>query len=91
MEKIEETLESRDSTHGDFVDQAECAQRMVDVLNKAEGWMRCPKWMQYAMQMICMKLARIVHGDCRTTEHWHDIQGYARLVEREFDGSVERK
>ncbi len=91
MKPINETVEAREETHGDFVDQAEAAIRMVDVLNKSEGWTRCPKWMQYAITMICMKLARIVHGDCRTTDHWHDIQGYARLVEREFDGSVERK
>lgn len=91
METIDKTLEDRDQTHGDFVDQASAAQGMIDVLNKTEGWTRCPKWMQYAITMICMKIARIVHGDCRTTEHWHDIQGYARLVEREFDGSAERK
>ncbi len=88
---IDKTLDGRDETHGDFVDQAEAAMRMLEVLNRTEGWIRCPKWMQYAISMILMKLARIVHGDCRATDHWHDIQGYARLVEREFDGSQERK
>ena len=91
MKTIDATLKSRDSTHGDFVDQAETAQRMLDCVTRVEGWMRLPPWMRFSVMMILMKISRIVHGDCRKDEHWHDIQGYARLVERELDGSMERK
>jgi len=88
---IEKTIEGRDETHGDFVRQAESAQRMLHVIDKCEGWYQMPMFMQYAVMMILMKVSRLVHGDCRETDHWHDIQGYARLVEREFDGTAERK
>jgi hypothetical protein len=31
--------------------------------------------------MILMKLARALNGDPNDTDNWHDIQGYAKLVE----------
>jgi len=88
---VDETLADRETTHGDYVPQAEAAVRMVDCLNRTEGWTNTPKWMQYSIMMICMKLARIVYGNCRVADHWHDIQGYAKLVSNEIDGTGGRK
>lgn len=31
--------------------------------------------------MIFQKISRIVNGDPDYADNWHDIQGYARLVE----------
>ncbi len=52
MKTIDATLKSRDSTHGDFVDQAETAQRMLDCVTRVEGWMRLPPWMRFSVMMI---------------------------------------
>ena len=82
MTAIDDTLTGRDETHGDFVDQADDAQRMLEVINTREGWKHMPSWMRFAIQMILMKIARIVHGDCRSTDHWHDIQGYSLVSRR---------
>ena len=81
---VEETVTERDQTHGDFVTQAEAAKRMEQVLVNTQGWAQMPYWMRYSVSMILMKISRIVHGNCRTRDHWHDIGGYSHLVEREL-------
>ena len=83
-QSVEDLLAAREETHGNFHVQAEAAQRMVECVNRSEGWSRLAPWMRYAIQVILMKVTRIVHGDCRQPDHWQDIQGYARLVEREL-------
>jgi hypothetical protein len=35
-----------------------------------------------ALDMILHKIARIVNGNPNETDHWHDIAGYATLVEQ---------
>ena len=35
--------------------------------------------------MIASKIARIVNGDPDYADNWHDIAGYARLVEKELE------
>lgn len=37
-----------------------------------------------ALDMICHKIARILAGDPNEPDHWHDIAGYATLVEKEI-------
>lgn len=32
-----------------------------------------------AVDMICLKLARILTGDANEPDHWQDIEGYAKL------------
>lgn len=50
--------------------------------------MRCaPKWndldpdMKQALTVIADKIARILNGDPFYVDNWHDIQGYAKLIE----------
>ena len=38
-----------------------------------------------ALDMICNKMARIVNGDPNYIDNWHDIAGYATLVEQELN------
>ena len=38
-----------------------------------------------ALDMICNKMARIVNGDPSYIDNWHDISGYATLVEQELN------
>ena len=33
------------------------------------------------LKAILQKIARILNGDPNYADNWHDIQGYARLVE----------
>lgn len=81
---IEETLEQRAKTHGDFAQVAAVAQNLKDILKVAarkQGTQVTPIQAE-AMDMHCSKLARIVCGDPNEPDHWLDIQGYTELVLR---------
>lgn len=54
---------------------------VYDNLHAREGWHNCNLVQRQALTVICDKLARIISGDPNYADNWHDIQGYAKLVE----------
>jgi hypothetical protein len=81
MSGIDETLAERSSRYGSFATQAEIEQDLMVRLAIQEGWNRLSADQKSAIQMICVKLARIVNGDPNYRDNWHDIIGYARLID----------
>lgn len=81
---VDETLQERGKTHGDFRIQASCAQELKyvfrDYLDKAGKDSTFPNIPQEAIDMILHKIARIAAGDHQEPDHWKDIAGYATLV-----------
>ncbi len=90
---IEKTLEGRDRTHGDFKTQARFAEKLRGECEETGEFYKIPADMRYAISMILMKISRIVHGKPFVKDHWHDIAGYATLVERELsdDGTYKER
>ena len=90
---IENTLAERGNRYGDFTDHADLAQgiqfRMQKFCLKAdndvgfiEPWKdRLNNVQRQALTVISDKIARILSGDPNYADNWHDIQGYAKLVE----------
>lgn len=78
---IENTLNERGARYGDFAHHAKIAQDLQDVTRAAEGWARLDAAQRQALTVICDKIARILSGDPTYADNWHDIQGYAKLVE----------
>jgi hypothetical protein len=39
-----------------------------------------------ALDMICLKISRIVTGDHNAVDHWQDIEGYAALIRKRLEG-----
>lgn len=78
---IEDTLKQRNGTHGDFTEQADLSQRLKDVLHTARNWYKLEPYMQEALDMVAHKMARTLAGDPYHADSWHDIAGYATLVE----------
>lgn len=76
---VENTLKERHATHGDFTNHARVAQRLKVVI-KMEG-KELSDIQQEALDMILHKIARIISGNPNHKDHWHDIAGYAKLVE----------
>lgn len=70
-------IESREATHGDYSKQAYTANllknhfRDVRALNPAQ---------QESLDMIAVKISRILHGNPNEPDHWTDIAGYATLI-----------
>ena len=77
---IDKTLKQRQKTHGDFKTHAQISQELKAVLWKYDYQNLSPHQCE-ALEMIAHKIARILNGNPNHADHWHDIAGYATLVE----------
>lgn len=78
---IEETLKERGDRYGSFAHHAEISQKLQDVLRAEAGWSRQAPDQKQALTTICDKIARMLNGDPNYRDNWHDIVGYAKLVD----------
>ena len=78
---VETTLADRQQTHGDFTNFAEVTQKLKRAIAYGDYSDTLTDVEQEALEMILHKVARIVCGNPHHKDHWHDIQGYAALVE----------
>lgn len=81
MSAVDKTLAERGTRYGTFMDNATIAQYLKGVMVEANGWNRMQADQREALEVICRKISRIVTGDPNYFDNWHDIQGYAKLVE----------
>jgi len=88
MREIEKTLDEREKTYGNFVEQSRIAQTLKRALYANPDKIFDPDQLE-ALEMICVKMARIVNGDPNHADSWHDIAGYAMLVACRLDGDDE--
>jgi len=81
-EGIDATLAERGTKYGKFIDQAAVTYKLKNVLREHSS--NHSKSYSYdqaeALDMICVKLGRIVNGDSDYADSWVDIAGYAKLV-----------
>lgn len=83
MSDITATLTERNSTHGDFHEQAALSGVIKDVMRTRANWRRLTYAQKEALEMIAVKISRILTGNPHHRDSWHDIAGYAALAERE--------
>ena len=69
----------REKTHGDFAARAVLSQELQLRLCMQNNWPNLTSGQREALQMICVKISRILHGDPNCADHWQDIAGYAEL------------
>lgn len=84
---VNETLDERGKRYGDFFGHAQITQRLKQVV-ESELFDRGKKLsfdQQEALDMIFHKIGRIVNGDPNYADSWHDIAGYAVLVEQQLE------
>lgn len=72
-------LDERERTHGVFNVVAAMSQALKEVL-RTGPYAEIPDVQREALEMICVKMARIVCGDHNEVDHWRDVSGYAQLV-----------
>jgi len=78
---VANTLAERGSRYGEFKDHAKIAQGLQDTMRAAPRWILLDQDMKQALSVIADKIARILNGDPFYGDNWHDIQGYAKLIE----------
>lgn len=81
-EKMEtsDLLVERKKTHGDFAANAAISQTIKIGLRCRDGWEDLTAVQKESIEMICLKLSRIMSGQSNHKDHWDDIAGYAKLA-----------
>lgn len=77
MSNVTETLNQRGRRYGGFDRHAEVTQNIKKALQNSPNWAKLESWHKEAH-----KIGRILNGDPNYDDSWHDIAGYAQLVEQ---------
>lgn len=79
---IQETLNERENTYGDYEKVASMTRSLMASMEYSKNWRELYPFQQEALHMIASKIARILEGDHEYVDSWHDVAGYATLVEQ---------
>lgn len=79
------TIKARHSTHGDFSEQSKFCMQLCELFISHPGWPLLDPEHKHALLMICVKMSRLMSGNPNVADHWHDIAGYAALVENKIN------
>ncbi len=83
---LEDTLAERGNRYGAFVGPADVSQALKQAMHNSKNWDMLQADQTEALEMIVHKIARILNGDPNYADSWHDIGGYAKLVEDRLNG-----
>lgn len=95
--KIEDTIKERGGTYGTVHAQFGVAQEIKNAcresITKNDRFNFMPPEdkaiVVEALDMIAVKMSRIVVGDPRYSDNWHDIEGYARITDEALNPKEE--
>ncbi len=77
-------LDEREHSHGKFCAVAYWSQEFKRQFRLPSGWQELTIVQREALDMIALKIARIMCGDPNHIDHWSDVQGYAQLAANEL-------
>lgn len=87
---IDRTLAERGARYGEFKDHALICQNIKAAFMAPAGWVKLAPDQKQALEVIADKIARMLNGDPNYIDNWHDIIGYAKLVENRLKQDPER-
>lgn len=85
---VDSILDERGTRYGTFLQQAIITQRLKAVMGDTPNWIALNDDMTEALEMIAIKIGRILNGDPSYVDSWVDIAGYAQLVADRLEGKV---
>lgn len=80
-DSIDETLAQRGTRYGDFGEHARITQSIKRAMCDSTNWEMLSDDKKEALEMLAHKIGRILNGDPEYKDSWHDIIGYAKLVD----------
>ena len=83
---LNDTLAERGSTHGSYPVQAQLSQDLKDVMGESPNWDRLPPHMKETLEMVALKVSRVLTGDFNNPDNFLDLAGYSMLAYRELVG-----
>ena len=90
VSNTEETLKQRGNNYGSFQKGAYTMQRLKETVRCNDGYDKLGLPQREAIDMILHKIGRIVNGNPNHVDSWHDIAGYAKLIENFLNGEGEQ-
>lgn len=81
MSSINDTLTERGGRYGAFIDNAKIAQDLKAIMYNSPKWAELAPDQAEALEVIASKISRMLTGDPQYRDNWHDIVGYAKLVD----------
>lgn len=91
--ETEQLLKERSSVHGDATQQFNVAQALKSLFRNYVSEDKFPNPESYlvaieALDMIAVKLSRIMVGKPDYQDHWDDIAGYAKIYSKYLDSAT---
>ena len=83
---VDQILDQRGSRYGKFAEQAVITQEIKDIMRNTPHWRDLNDDMREALEMVALKIGRILNGDPNYDDSWVDIAGYAQLVADRLQG-----
>lgn len=91
MTELDKTLTERGKTHGDWEEQSRLSQALKKTMrNHEDGWNALNPMQRDALDMIAVKISRIVVGDPNNIDSWLDVEGYARITRERIKPALKR-
>ena len=78
--RIEDILKQRGTIYGEYAAQAYISQRLKAFMHDTPGWHRLAPDQADALEMIAVKISRVLNGDPDYADNWSDMAGYPTLV-----------
>ena len=78
---IENTLTARGHRYGSLSENAYISQRIKIIYRQSHVWDKLSYDKKEALDQIASKIGRMITGDPNYKDNWHDIVGYAKLVD----------
>lgn len=85
--EIKDTLTNREQKYGEFSNLSRISQELKNIIDENASLEDDKK---EALEMICHKIARILNGDSDYVDNWHDIAGYATLIQDRLVAKVNK-
>ena len=85
MAVIDQLLQEREKTHGDFRNQARVSQSLKGLARIELGYSRLNETQRETLDHIFTKIGRILAGNPECKDHWDDIAGYATLISKQCE------
>lgn len=82
---IEGTLKERNEQYGSFAMQSGIAQTLKKAVRACPNWPKLAADQREAIDHIMIKFSRILNGNPDHVDSWHDVAGYATLIEKRLN------
>lgn len=85
MPEIDDLLKDRGSRYGDFGVQSQTAQAIREAFKDSLNWEVLPPYMREGLDLVAVKISRMLCGDFMYMDNVVDIIGYMTLVKTEME------